>query len=62
MEGRAGQQSQKGTVMGYCSCGAAYIHPGINAVGTAKLDARSKEQTGDAPGIIAQSRVLWRGC
>ena len=24
MEGRAGQQSQKGTVMGYCSCGAAY--------------------------------------
>ena len=24
MEGRVGQQSQKGTVMGYCSCGAAY--------------------------------------
>ena len=24
MEERAGQQSQKGTVMGYCSCGAAY--------------------------------------
>ena len=25
IEGRAGQQSQKGTVMGYCSCGATYL-------------------------------------
>ena len=43
-------------MMGYCSCGAAYP-PGLNAVGTAVLDARIKERTGVAPKIIAQSRV-----
>ena len=27
-EEEAGQRSQKGSVMGYCSCGAAYLTPG----------------------------------
>ena len=60
IKGRAGQQSQKGTVMGYYSCGAAYP-PRDKCSGDSKLDAKSKEQTGDTSGIIAQSCVLWRG-
>ena len=34
----AGQRSQKGSVIGYCSCGAAYP-PRVQRGGTAMLDA-----------------------
>ena len=37
-EEEARKQSQKRSVIGYCSCGATYP-PGLNAVGTAMLDA-----------------------
>ena len=38
-----------------------HIHPGINAVGPARLDGDVKESTGIAPEMIAYSRVHWRG-
>ena len=41
MEGKAGQQSQKGSVMGYCSCGAAYP-PRVKRSGD--HDTRRKKQ------------------
>ena len=34
----SGQQSQKGSVIGYCSCGAAYL-PRVKRGGIAMLDA-----------------------
>ena len=50
------RRSQKGSVIGYCSCGAAYP-PGLNAGGTARLDTNGRELTGVAPEMIAYSLV-----
>ena len=52
IEENAGQRSQKGSVIGYCSCGATHPSRGLNAVGAARLDADSKELTKAAPQMI----------
>ena len=59
-EEEAGQRSQKGSVMDTAVV-ELHIRPGLNVVGTAMLDARSKERTGVTPETIAQSCVHWRG-
>ena len=56
----AGQQSQKRSVIGYCSCGAVYPSR-ANAVGTARPDKVIKGPTESAPGICVQFLVHWQG-
>ena len=51
-EKNAGQRQQQGVAVGCCRCGSA--HPlGINAVGTTRLEGRSRELTESALGTIA---------
>ena len=56
----AGQQSQKRSVIGYCSCGATYPSR-VKCGGTAKPYEFVKGLTESAPGICIQFLVHWRG-
>ena len=56
----AGQRSQKGSVIGYCSCGAAYP-PRVKRGGDRNTRREKQRANSGCPEIIAQPRVHWQG-